>query len=160
VSGAIPIPRHERAWVQWADARDAARARRIAAFVTVVGVAILSLARYLTPFDAGFGTHTQLGLPPCMTARFTGYPCPTCGMTTAFSHTLRGHFWTSLRVQPAGFVLSIATILATLAAISTLATGKVWRINWQRLRPEHVACAGVALILGAWVYKIIVMRTG
>ena len=45
-----------------------------------------------------------------------GLPCPTCGMTTAFAHTVRGRWLAAARAQPAGFVAAIATAL--LAGVS------------------------------------------
>src|SRR5262245_31491696 len=53
-------------------------------------IAVLALARWLEPSPLGYGTHRQLGLLPCSFRRITGYPCPSCGMTTAFAWFVRG----------------------------------------------------------------------
>ena len=47
----------------------------------------------------------------------TGIPCPTCGMTTAFSHCVRGHWLTSFIVQPAGCLVAVATMLALIMSV-------------------------------------------
>ena len=64
-------------------ARRPGRARLVAAGVLAGCVALLSVAAWLTPDELGVGSHQQLGLPPCSMLTLTGYPCPTCGMTTA-----------------------------------------------------------------------------
>ena len=54
--------------------------------LTGLAVVTLGIARALTPAPAGFGTHEQLGLPPCAFLHWTGFPCPSCGLTTCFAH--------------------------------------------------------------------------
>ncbi|MBT4523937.1 MAG: DUF2752 domain-containing protein, partial [Phycisphaerae bacterium] len=66
-------------------------ARRLHALgVSIASLALLSIALLLTPSADGIGTHTQLGLPACGWILAADLPCPTCGMTTAWSHTIRG----------------------------------------------------------------------
>jgi hypothetical protein len=52
---------------------------------------ILVVAAWLRPDARGFGTHQQLGLPPCAFSAVTGVPCPGCGLTTSFAHMAHGH---------------------------------------------------------------------
>jgi len=70
-----------------------------------------SLARSLQPHPRGYGTHQQLGLPPCSFRMLAGIPCPSCGMTTSFAYFTRGNLVKSFQSNPAGLVL------ATLCAI-------------------------------------------
>ncbi len=72
----------------------------------LVLAAVLLVARELTPDPRGFGTHTQLGLAPCVFATVTGRRCPTCGMTTSFAWFARGRFDRSWRANPAGSLLA------------------------------------------------------
>ena len=81
--------------------------------------------------------------------------CPTCGMTTAFAHVVRGELIAALGAQPAGLVLALATVLAAGLSLSVAVTGKVWAVNWYRVPPTHVTLACVLLVLGSWAYKII-----
>src|SRR5690606_37804325 len=83
-----------------------ARGRRIAwALLTAVPVAVLVTAASLTPSPEGTGTHTQLGLPSCGFLMFTGFPCPGCGMTTAFAHMMRLEVVQAWSANPFGIVL-------------------------------------------------------
>ncbi len=86
---------------------------------------------------------------------WSGYPCPTCGMTTAFAFTVRGHFVSAFQAQPFGFLLASATVLIALLATGTLLTAGVWAINWYRVPPERLALLVVVLVLAAWGYKLV-----
>ncbi|MGE3821953.1 MAG: DUF2752 domain-containing protein, partial [Isosphaeraceae bacterium] len=67
-----------------ADSRLRPEARAALVVFASVLVVAFAVASWLEPDPSGFGTHRQLGLPPCHFAWVTGKPCPTCGMTTAF----------------------------------------------------------------------------
>ena len=41
------------------------------------GLILLSLAIWLEPNPSGFGTHQQLGLPPCTILFWFDVPCPS-----------------------------------------------------------------------------------
>lgn len=131
------------------------RQRRATGSVLVLAaVAVVGLAAWLRPSPYGLGTHEQLGLPPCNLVLMTGYPCPTCGMTTAFAHTVRGQWLSAASAQPAGFVLALLTLLVGALGLDMLVTGRGWAINWYRVPPGRVVLAAVAWLLGSWLYKI------
>ncbi len=72
---------------------------------------MLIVARILVPNPIGHGTHTQLGLPPCLFLAWTGQPCPACGLTTAFAHMARGELAAALHANVLGVML-FATVIA------------------------------------------------
>jgi hypothetical protein len=76
-------------------------------------------------------------------------------MTTAFAHTVRGQLLSAFRAQPAGLFLALSTILAAGLAVSTMLTGRVWAVNWYRISPTWLVIGLVVLIVGGWVFKII-----
>ncbi len=129
-------------------------ARATAGLVVVGCVLLFAVASRLEPVPNGIGTHEQLGLPPCGMAMIWGLPCPTCGMTTAFAYAARGQFAAAFHAQPAGLALALATGLGAFAAGGTLVTGRSYRVNWTRLPPTAVGFGVVAVVLGAWVYKL------
>lgn len=118
-------------------------------------LALLMVASRLHPDQRGVGTHEQLGLPPCGLVQFAGIPCPTCGMTTAYSHTVRGQLFAGFSAQPFGFVLALGTILfAALSAVAVV-SGKTWRVNWYRISPNRTVLLLVIFFVLAWLYKIV-----
>ena len=103
---------------------------------------------------AGHGTHVQLGLPPCFFLQLTGYPCPSCGLTTSFAHAAHFHFAEALATQPFGLLLFFLLILAIPLSIYAL----IRRVSWQSLIDSRGATWTVylltALYLASWVYKL------
>ena len=137
-------------------ARRPLTTRLTAAMLLIGCAALLWLAGRVEPHPAGLGTHEQYGLPPCSLVVLTGYPCPTCGMTTAFAHTVRGELWAAFNAHPGGFAFGLATIIALSVSLSVLITGKVWRVNWYRVSPARVTLAIALIWLGGWGYKLAV----
>ncbi len=137
-------------------AQEPFRARLMATVALAGCCSLLGLAAWMDPDPRGLGTHKQLGLPPCSSVMLLGYPCPTCGMTTAFSHTVRGRFVAAFHAQPAGFLLAMATAVVAGVSLSVIATGRVWTVNWYRVSPAKSVIAVIAILVGGWLYKLIV----
>lgn len=118
---------------------------------------ILLLSFQLSPSPEGHGTHCQLGLPACGFLTVTGYPCPSCGLTTSFSYLVRGQVLKSLQTQPFGTVF-----LATLTAfgiISLIAAVKRIPVSYflDSAVFDRIQIFLLALFFISWIYKICVM---
>jgi len=126
-------------------------AARLAAAGSLAGcVAVLWLAAGVQPYACGLGTHEQLTHAPCLFLELTGWPCPTCGMTTSFAHMARLHVRQALLAQPFGALLFVLTAAWIPAAVYFFATGKRLRV------PPNWALAGVLLLMIAgWAFKIV-----
>ena len=85
---------------------------------------IIALSAWLKPDPRGYGTHQQLGLPPCLLLELTGIRCPHCGMTTSFSYTIRGHLGAAWRANPLGTPLFLAVVLAIPWLLATAISGR------------------------------------
>lgn len=131
--------------------------RLIALVVMTGGIGLFIVAASLTPPAEGFGAHRQLGYAPCSFPMLLGIPCPTCGMTTAFAHAVRGRLISAFHTQPAGLLLAFTAAIGTMIAAAVLITGRAWRINWYRLAPVRVAVAIGVTLLAAWAYKLATM---
>lgn len=134
------------------------RGARVTAAMILIGCALpLVVAGFLKPDPSGVGTHTQLGLPGCLTVVATGVPCPACGMTTAFAHTVRGQWLTAVKTQPFGFALALAVMAGVLLCVHTLITGTGWSVNWYRVSPMLIVICVIAFALASWGYKMATM---
>jgi hypothetical protein len=111
------------------------------------------LAAMLKPSDAGIGTHTQMGLPECGFVLVTGYPCATCGCTTAFAHAADGALLTSFLTQPFGAMLAVALAMMTLIAAWSAISGMTLTPLGRVMATKAFILPWLALILLAWGYK-------
>lgn len=118
-------------------------------------LSVLVIASVLHPAHAGFGTHEQLGLPPCVWMSTFGEPCPTCGMTTAFTYAAHGSYWHSFLAQPFGAVLAIGAAATLWIALHTAITGSRALSVALRAVGSRGVWFGLAGLLAAWVYKLI-----
>jgi hypothetical protein len=75
-------------------------------------LSLLVLAAWLPPDPQGFGTHQRLGLPPCSFFEWTGWRCPSCGMTTAWSCLMRGRIGASFQANAGGALLGLVCLAA------------------------------------------------
>lgn len=124
----------------------------------IVISAVFLAAWILTPDDSGSGTHRQLGLPECLLLQLTGVPCPTCGMTTAFSHFVRGHWLAALQSNPAGALLALGLAICWPALVLSL-TGHCAAPGTWLMRRLPVLVMGWLALAGAYWLLVIFRRS-
>ncbi len=130
--------------------------RRLRGLAVFVGcVMVLAIARGLSPSKWGYGTHRQLGLPACSMLVETGWPCPTCGLTTSVSALADGRLWLGIRANTFGLVIFIALILGVISGAVEAFFG--WDVLAKAARPGAwwflIAAIGVFV---SWVVNLIV----
>jgi len=134
------------------------RDRLVAAAIATAAIAPLVVASILEPSADGLGTHRQLGLPACSWVAGLGLPCPSCGMTTAFSFAARGDLGAAFATQPAGAVLAMLAAIVAVVAAWTAATGsRIWELLWSAMDRRAWWCL-IGVVALAWVYKIASFR--
>ncbi|MFW6132329.1 MAG: DUF2752 domain-containing protein [Planctomycetota bacterium] len=106
--------------------------RRRGAALLVPSLWALGIAASLEPARRGYGTHRQLDLPACAFRVRTGWPCPSCGLTTSVAAVTRGRLALAWRAQPFGIVLTAALTAMGVAGGVELIRG---RPAVHRLRP-------------------------
>ncbi len=88
----------------------------------------------------------------------TGYPCPTCGMTTAFAYAVRGQLRSAFTAHPMGLLLAMGMMAGSGLALYSLIVPGRWQINWYRASPARLVIALLLLWLAAWAFKIVTVR--
>lgn len=126
--------------------------RLIALTIFLPTLGLLIVAASLSPSATGHGTHTQLGLAPCGFLAATGFPCATCGMTTAFALAADGRLVSAWLNQPAGAVLALLTAMAAVTAGWSLISGMDLAPLGKALWRPAVVIALIGLILAGWVF--------
>lgn len=130
------------------------RQRLLAVILGGVVLLLMGMATGLRPDARGYGTHEQLGLPPCTCTTLVGWRCPACGMTTAWTYLVRGQVAAAAQANLAGTLLG----LLGLAAVPWL-WASAWRGCWVGLAPNTAwaawaAMAFVAITLVDWVFHL------
>ncbi len=146
--------------ILWSRLRRPVAGRLAALAVALACGAVFGFAAALRPDPSGYGTHTQLGFGRCGFLMQTGYPCPTCGMTTSFADFAHGHLLRSAWDQPAGFVLALATAVVGVIALAAVFSGRVVQVNWYRVNPVRVVWTFVVIFFASWGFKMIISWVG
>lgn len=142
-----------------AEGPVAASIDRAAAVVVVSAAAAAVVALWRVVPDArGFGTHEQLGLSPCSWPVTYGFPCPTCGCTTAACLFVHGRVFEAVAVQPFGALLTGALLLLALHAGACLAFARSFVDLLVRLPVWRVVAGTLVALLLGWFYKWLVFR--
>jgi hypothetical protein len=115
---------------------------------------ILGVAAAIAPDPSGYGTHTALGLPPCGFLLLTGFPCPGCGLTTAFAYGIRGQWSLAASANPLGLVLFLVVCACIPLAASAALRG--WSLDAviQRFALNRWALALAACATVVWVVRL------
>ena len=138
-----PPPGPRPRWIRW---RGGA--------IAVVCLVVLALSAVLDPEPSGQGTHEQLGLPACSSIVTTGYPCPSCGLTTSMAAMARGRVVFAAQAQPFGVVAFAATVVLAVGGLAEVFTGRDW-LRHLRIGPWWIA-AGIGGLLAGWAIKLAV----
>jgi hypothetical protein len=115
---------------------------------------LLILASCLRPDPRGFGTHEQLGLPPCTFGVVAGIRCPACGMTTSWAYATHGQWSDAVRINTGGTLLAVAAAVTSLGAFVAALRGQ-----WPLRQPSEAAiiasvAVASAMVLGEWMVRL------
>ena len=136
------------------------RERLVNTLLFIGTASILGLAGWLEPHPEGVGTHTGLGLSPCIILTGLGIPCPMCGMTTTFALMADLRPIVAFLTQPFGVVLFLITVvIAITSALEMVTPRERWAWMFKRIDGREVAFVGL-LFLGmaaGWTYKVLVI---
>lgn len=120
------------------------------------GIALFGIAWSLKPDPRGFGTHQQLGLPPCSFYFMFEIPCPSCGGTTSFSHFVRGEWVPSINANPAVFAVAMVTAAAIPWSLFCSWRGELYLIQQPSIFFTWILFAISLFATLVWVCRILV----
>ncbi len=149
---AVQPPRHAPPQAQVASGSVVSRIAWF--FLFAIPLAVVITATQLTPSGLGFGTHTQLGLPPCGFMAATGLPCPGCGLTTCFSHMVRFEFVEEARANPFGVPLFLVTFFTIQVAAMGFLRGTNVIDTLERFHFEKIAIMLALCSISVWFIKV------
>jgi hypothetical protein len=121
---------------------------------------LLVVAAFLKPDPHHFGTHQQLGLPPCTFYAVFGVPCPTCGMTTSWAHLMRGEILTAARVNAGGAMLAVWAILVVPWSFLTAIRGRHFAWLPRENASLWIAASIFGIVLLQWGCRLIGLLHG
>jgi hypothetical protein len=118
-------------------------------------ILLLTVAAMLKPSPYQLGTHQQLGLPPCSFLVLFGIPCPTCGMTTAWTDLMHGKLIRASQANIGGVLLAMLAMAAAPWLIISAARGRwlVWMPNGNVV--GCVSAAIMAITLVQWGFRLL-----
>jgi len=123
-----------------------------AATVALLGLGLLGA--FVTPAPEGYGTHEQLGLPPCSSMARFGVPCPGCGVTTSVALAAHGRLVDSFLNQPFGLLVALLGALLIPWTLYGLLRGRDLGEGLARLAGKPTLISLGAVFLASWIYKL------
>ena len=131
------------------------RGRLLAAGISLAAATPLGLAAALSRAAEGIGTHRGLGLPACGWQSTMSLPCPSCGMTTAFSHAVRGDLLTAGWTQPAGLMICLVTAMTVIGGFYAAVTGAPLQHLLVSVAQPRILWLVIAILVGSWIFKVV-----
>ena len=133
------------------------RIERLALLALAAGIAaVFTVATILKPDGRGYGTHEQLGLPPCEFRALTGFNCPHCGMTTSFAHMVRGQVVQSWNANPSAMVL-VPLLVCMMVWSGIVSVSGRWFLTSEPLK--YFVFSGITYLVIAiliWVVTVLI----
>jgi len=130
--------------------------RCVLALAGAVLLGLLFVALLLEPDRQGYGTHQQLGLPPCTIVVLYGRRCPSCGMTTSWAYLVRGQVGAAIEANVGGALLGLVALASAPWMLASATRGR-----WLWRKPAELAMiAGTAAIACATLVQWLIRWVG
>ncbi len=117
-------------------------------------VVVFAVAIALDPYQDGklwlAETHRQLGLPQCTFKKVTGYPCPSCGMTSSFALAIRGDLWHSAQANFAGTLLAVGCLAFIPWSVLSALAGRLLAVRDFESLLVRCVLGFLAIMFGRW----------
>ncbi|WP_339732968.1 DUF2752 domain-containing protein [uncultured Gimesia sp.] len=117
-------------------------------------IAGFTIAIQTKPDPRGFGTHQRLGFAPCVIRNQLSIPCPSCGMTTSFSHFVRGQIRQSAEANTAGLVLAIVCLVMIPWSWISVYRKRLWLVSNPEICLLWLMCGLVMITVMEWAVRL------
>ncbi|MFH1304035.1 MAG: DUF2752 domain-containing protein [Planctomycetota bacterium] len=117
-------------------------------------IAGFGVAVQTKPDPRGFGTHQRLGFSPCVIRNQLSIPCPSCGMTTSFSHFVRGQIRQSAQANTAGLVLAMVCLVMIPWSWISVYRKRLWLVSHPENCLLWLMCGLVSITVMEWVFRL------
>jgi len=125
----------------------------------LIGWSLLLIAGFgfaiqIKPDPRGFGTHQRFGFAPCVIRNQLSIPCPSCGMTTSFSHFVRGQIRQSAEANTAGLVLALVCVVMIPWSWISVYHKRLWLVANPENSLLWLLCGLVTITLIEWFFRL------
>jgi len=117
-------------------------------------IAGFGVAIQTNPDPRGFGTHQRFGFAPCVIRNQLSIPCPSCGMTTSFSHFVRGQIRQSAQANTAGLVLAIVCLVMIPWSWISVYRKQLWLVSNPETGLLWLMCGLITIALTEWFFRL------
>ena len=108
----------------------------------------------IQPDPRGFGSHQQLGFSPCVIRNQLSIPCPSCGMTTSFSHFVRGQLRQSAQANTSGLVLALVCLAMIPWSWISVYHRRLWLVSNPEVCLLWLVCGLVSITVMEWTVRV------
>ncbi|WP_417385137.1 DUF2752 domain-containing protein [Gimesia sp.] len=117
-------------------------------------IAGFGVAIQITPDSRGFGTHQKLGFAPCVIKTRFSIPCPSCGMTTSFSHFVRGQIRQSAQANTSGLILAVVCLVMIPWSWISVYYRRYWLVSQPETCLLWLICSLVSITVIEWAFRL------
>lgn len=117
-------------------------------------IAGFGVAIQTKPDPRGFGTHQQFGFAPCVIRNRLSIPCPSCGMTTSFSHFVRGQIRQSAKANTSGLVLALVCLVMIPWSWISIYRKRLWLVSHPETCLLWLLCSLITITVIEWVFRL------
>ncbi len=93
-------------------------------------------------------------LPDCVFHSLTGFPCPTCGSTRAFSALIDGEILDAIRLQPLFVATCLICAMCGVRALLAQIVGKRFTVELTNQDRLFIRFALIGVIVVNWAYLV------
>jgi hypothetical protein len=116
-------------------------------------IAGFSACVWLQPDTRGFGTHEQFGWAACSFESSTGWHCPSCGMTTSFSHFIRGQWLRSFKANTTGFFMALFCAIQIPWSLISARKGRLMCVKQPHIALLFLLAALYILVISEYLIR-------